>query len=405
MPEVSEGKVEVVPKAGTKPGFVHLHNHSHYSLLDGLQKVPRMLDRVAELGMTAVALTDHGTLSGAIEFYKEAGKRDIKPIIGVETYVAPRTHLDKAGRQDANPYHLILLAETTAGFHNLMRLVTIAQLEGYYYKPRVDRELLAKYHEGLIALSACAGGEVAGHIESGNLAEAENVARWYDETFGRGNYFLELQAHEHQWDMQKKLNAAKIELSRKTGIPLVVTADSHYSRPEEREAHEILLCVQTGKELSDPNRMKMEMDLYVSSPEEIAERFAHVPEALANTVKIAERCNVEIELGRILIPTFEVPKEFKAEREYLHHLCWQGLAWRYGGIPKEDIAHITEDKARKLVDHAAVERLEYELGVIAKMGYDGYFLITADFINWGKNQGIIFGPGRGVRPAPLWPTL
>jgi DNA polymerase-3 subunit alpha len=385
----------VSEKTAVKPKFVHLHNHSHYSLLDGLQKVPGMLERVQELGMDAVALTDHGTLSGAIEFYKSAKKMDIKPIIGVETYVAPRGHLDKAGRQDANPYHLILLAENNVGYHNLMRLVSIAQLDGYYYKPRVDRALLAKYHEGLIALSGCLGGEVGTNIENNNLAEAEAVIRWYDQTFGHGNYFLELQAHEHQFELQKKANTALIELSRKTGVPMVVTADSHYSVPSEREAHEVLLCVQTVKELSDPNRMSMEMELAISSPDELAERFAHVPEALANTVKIAERCQVDIELGRILIPTFDVPPGFAGEREYLHHLCWQGLAWRYGGIPKEDISHITEDKARGLVDKSIVERLEFELAVIGRMGYDGYFLITADFINWGKNQGIIFGPGRG----------
>ena len=375
--------------------FVHLHNHSHYSLLDGLQKVPGMLDRVQELGMDAVAITDHGTLSGTVEFYKEAKKRGVKPIIGVETYVAPRGHLDKAGRQDANPYHLILIATTTAGYHNLIKLVSIAQLEGYYYKPRIDHELLEQYHEGLIALSACAGGEVATHITEGNMAEAERVARWYDETFGHGNYYLELQAHEHQWDTQKLINDGKIELAKKTGIPLVVTADSHYSRHENRDAHETLLCVQTGKTLDDASRMTMSMDLYLSSPEEIKERFTRVPEAYENTVKIAERCNVELDLGKILIPTFEVPQEFKDEREYLHHLCWQGLAWRYGGIPKEDIIHITEAKARKLIDPVKVERLEYELGIIGKMGYDGYFLIVSDFINWGKNQGIIFGPGRG----------
>ncbi|HUD10893.1 MAG TPA: DNA polymerase III subunit alpha [Candidatus Saccharimonadia bacterium] len=390
-----KGATEVVPGSGVKPQFVHLHNHSHYSLLDGLQKVPGMLDRVQELGMNAVAITDHGTLSGAVEFYKEAKKRDIKPIIGVEAYVAPRGHLDKAGRQDANPYHLILLAETTVGYHNLMKLVSKAHLDGFYYKPRIDRQLLTEYHEGLIALSACAGGEVATHILSGNMAEAENVARWYDDTFGRGNYFLEMQAHEHQWETQKTINDGKLELSRKTGIPIVVTADSHYSRQEDREAHEILLCIQTGKELTDPSRMTMEMDLFVSSPEEIATRFARAPDAYENTVKIAERCNVDIELGGVLIPTFDVPDAFETEREYLHQLCWQGLAWRYGNIPKEDITHITPDKAKKLVPPHVAERLEYELGVIGRMGYDGYFLITADFINWGKNQGIIFGPGRG----------
>jgi DNA polymerase-3 subunit alpha len=375
--------------------FVHLHNHSHYSLLDGLQKVPDMLDRVQELGMTAVAVTDHGTLSGAIEFYKEAKKREIKPIIGVETYVAPRGHLDKAGRQDANPYHLILIAYNNTGYSNLMKLVTIAQLDGYYYKPRIDRELITKYHEGLIALSGCAGGEVAQHIEAGNMNEAEAVAKWYNDTFGQDNYYLEIQAHEHQWDHQKMLNAAKIELSKKLGIPVVVTADSHYSRHENREAHETLLCVQTGKTLSDPNRMTMDMDLYVSSPDEIKERFAHIPEAYENTVKIAERCNVELELGRILIPTFPVPESDMDERAYLHKLCWQGLAYRYAGIHKEDVATITEAKARELVPKEMCDRLDYELSIIAKMGYDGYFLITADFINWGKNQGIIFGPGRG----------
>src|SRR5664279_535287 len=309
--------------------FVHLHNHSHYSLLDGLQKVPGMLDRIKELGMSSVAITDHGTLSGAIEFYKEARKRDIKPIIGVEAYVAPRGHMDKSGRQDANPYHLLLLAYNNVGYHNLMRLVSIAQLDGYYYKPRVDRQLLEQYHEGLIALSGCASGEVAMNIRSGNMAEAEAVARWYDQTFGHGNYYLELQAHEHQWDTQKTINKAKIDLSKITNIPVVVTADSHYSLPEDREAHEVLLCVQTGKELTDPGRMKMEMDLYLSSPDELAERFAHIPEALSNTVKIAERCSVEIELDRILIPTFEVPEKNLSERDYLHRLCWQGLAWRY----------------------------------------------------------------------------
>jgi DNA polymerase-3 subunit alpha len=210
--------------------FVHLHNHSHYSLLDGLQKVEGMLDRVEELGMNAVALTDHGTLSGVIEFYKAAKKRGVKPLIGVETYVAPRSHLDKAGRQDANPYHLILLAETNQGYHNLMKLVTIAQLDGYYYKPRVDRELLAKYHEGIIALSACAGGEVASNIRTGNMAEAEAVVRWYDRSLAGAIIFSSSRTTPTIWDEQRKINEALIELNKKTGVPMVVTADSHYSR-------------------------------------------------------------------------------------------------------------------------------------------------------------------------------
>ena len=375
--------------------FVHLHNHSHYSLLDGLQKVPGMLDRISELGMDSVALTDHGTLSGAIEFYNEAIKRDIKPIIGVEAYVAPRGYMDKTAGVDKVPYHLILIAENNVGYHNLLKLISIAGLDGYYYKPRIDRSLIETYHEGIIALSGCAGGEVASLLRSGNINEAEAVVTWYDTTFGRGNYFLELQWHEHQWKEQKIINDGLIELNKRTGVPMVLTADSHYSRHEDRDAHETLLCVQTGKTLDDSNRMKMEMDLYLLSQEEVISKWTHLPEVYENTVKIAERCDVTIEQGGVLIPKFKVPEADLNENSYLHKLCWQGLAWRYGGIPKEDILHITEAKARKLVDAPIIERLEYELGVIEKMGYEGYFLIVADFINWGKNQGIIFGPGRG----------
>lgn len=359
--------------------FVHLHNHSHYSLLDGLQKVPQMLDRTQELGMTAIALTDHGTMSGSIEFYKEAKKRDLKPIFGVEAYMAPRGHLDKNGKIDANPYHIILLAENFAGYQNLMKLVTIAQLDGFYYKPRIDRELLTKHKEGIIVLSGCAGGEVAEHIRSGNMAEAENVVRWYQDLLGPDNYYLELQDHEHAWPVQKQINDAKRELSKKTGVKMVVTADSHYCNPEDREAHEILLCVQTGRQLSDSNRMTMDMSLYLSDPKDVAERWKHLPEVLANTVEIAQRCDVEIELGKILIPTFETPNG-QTEREYLHELAWQGIKRRYG------------DRAKS---SEVVERAEYELGILENMGYEGYFLIVADFINWGKDKGIIFGPGRG----------
>jgi DNA polymerase III subunit alpha len=374
--------------------FVHLHNHSHYSLLDGLQKVPEMLDRIKDLGMSAVAITDHGTLSGAIEFYKEAKKRDIKPIVGLETYVAPRAHTSKEGKQDANPYHLILLAKNFQGYQNLMKLTSIAQLEGYYYKPRVDRELLEKYHEGLIALSACAGGEVASHIRNGNLDEAQKVAEYYRDLFGADNYYLELQDHEDQWSEQKVINDGKRELAKRTGIKLVVTADSHYCRPEDKEAHEILLCVQTGKQLTDADRMTMDMDLFVSDPQAITSRWSKEADVLANTAKIAEMCNLELELGKILIPRFEVPTD-ETEKQYLHKLCWQGLMWRYGDIAKEDIAHVTEAKARKALPEEIIKRADYELEVIGKMGYEGYFLIVADFINWGKNQDIIFGPGRG----------
>ncbi len=395
MPEVAAAASEADVREGLKGTFVHLHNHTHYSLLDGLQKVGGMLDHVGEMGMDAVAMTDHGGLWGTVEFYNEAGKRGIKPIFGVETYVAPRRHTDKAGKIDANPFHLILLAENNTGYANLMKLVTIAQLDGYYYKPRIDRELLEQYHEGLIALSACAGGEIGGRIMDGLEEEAKQAALWYDRVFGRGNYFLELQAHEHQWPTQKKINDFKIALSKETGIPLVITADSHYSKHADREAHEVLLCVQTGKELTDPSRMKMDMDLYVSNPNEIIERWTHMPEVYENTVRIAERCNVTLDLGKILIPTFPVPVPNLGEREYLHRLCWAGMAFRYGGKTREEAEGMAEEEIRGIIDPKICERLDYELGVIAKMGYDGYFLIVADFINWGKDQGIIFGPGRG----------
>jgi DNA polymerase III subunit alpha len=389
-----EGADPSVEPQATAVDFVHLHNHSHYSLLDGLQKVPEMLDRVKNLGMKAVALTDHGTLSGTIEFYKQARARGIRPVIGVETYVSPRGHTDKTAKVDANPYHLILLAESNQGYQNLMRLVSIAHLDGFYYKPRVDRELLTKYKEGLIVLSGCAGGEVASHILSNNLDQAEEVVRWYQQTFGQQNYYLELQDHAHIWEDQKRINDGLFKLSQRTGAPLVVTADSHYSVPEDKEPHEILLCVQTGKTINDAGRMTMDMDLFVSDPRDIAARWADHPEVLANTVKIAERCQVELELGRILIPRFEVPTG-ESEKEYLHKLTWQGLMWRYGNIANEDISLIDEAKARQTLDKAVIERADYEFSVIGQMHYEGYFLIVADFINWGKNRGIIFGPGRG----------
>jgi DNA polymerase III subunit alpha len=394
--EVSVGSTG--PAEGSRPaekaGFAHLHNHSHYSLLDGLQKVPEMLDHIKSLGMDAVALTDHGTLSGAIEFYNEAKKRGIKPIIGVEAYVAPRSHTDKSGKIDANPYHLILLAQNNQGYQNLMRLVSTAHLDGYYYKPRVDRELLAKYHTGLIALSGCAGGEVATHIRGGNLDQAEAVARWYAETFGSDNYFLELQDHEEQWEVQRQINQGLHEIAKRTGIKLVVTADSHYSVHSDKEAHEMLLCVQTGKTIGDSNRMTMEMDLYLSDPKDIVKRWTKYPEALTNTQEIADRCNVELDLGGMLIPRFDVPGG-QTEQEYLRQLTWQGLMWRYGNIAKEDMSLATEAKARAALPAEITERADFEIGVIERMGYSGYFLIVADFINWGKNRGIIFGPGRG----------
>ena len=352
-----------------------------------------MLDRALEVGMDAIAITDHGTLSGVIEFYNAAKKKGVKPIIGFEAYVAPRRMHEKTGKIDANPYHLILLAKDYQGYQNLMKLSTSAHLDGFYYKPRVDRELLAELHEGIIALSGCASGEVARHILNGAMKEAQETIEWYRDTFGQDNYYLELQDHE-EWEPQIRINKGLVELSKLTGVPLVVTADSHYTCREDREAHEVLLCVQTGKTIGDTDRMEMDMALFVSSPEEVIGRWQHLPEAVANSVKIAEACNVELELDQILIPTFPTPGG-KSEHDYLHELCWQGAMWRYGDIPKEDMHLMTEEKARKTLGTEVVKRLEYELSVVSKMGYEGYFLIVADFINWGKNQGIIFGPGRG----------
>jgi len=379
--------------AGKHVPFVHLHNHTHYSLLDGLQKVPDMLDWVQELGQTAVAITDHGTLSGAIDFYKECKKRDIKPIIGMEAYVSPRKHTDKSTREDRTPYHLTLLATNEIGYKNLVKLSTIANLEGFYYKPRIDRDLIEKYHEGIIALTGCIGGEVGTHLLADNYEEAKSTAEWYSKTFGKDNYYLEMQPHIG-WEPQDKVNAGLRKLSKELGLGLVITGDAHYSKEEQHYAHDILLCVQTGSTIEDPNRFKLDQDLSIHSGASIAERFPDDLEALENTVKIAERCNLEIELGKILIPKFEVP-EGRTEREYLRELVYQGAMWRYGDIPKEDLSHYGEKNAKEKLPKKVVERIEYELEVIARMGYDGYFLIVADLLNWSKNNGIVCGPGRG----------
>lgn len=380
--------------------FVHLHTHTHYSLLDGLQKVPEMLDRIQELGMEAVALTDHGTLSGAIEFYKEATARGIKPIIGMETYIAPRTHLDKDGKQDANPYHLILLAMNNTGYENLMRLSSIAHLKGFYYKPRIDHDLLEQYNEGLIVLSACAGGEIGEALRQGREQDAESIASWYQSVFG-DRYYLELQDHGHEWSEQARLNEKLLGLGETLGIETVVTADSHYCYPEDQEAHEVLLCIQTGSQVSDDKRMSLrDMHLHVSDPQDIAERWADNPGVMTTTRAIADRCDVRIELDNILIPEYETP-EGKTEHEYLKELGCQGLAWRYGGLSREEASRLDVEGARSRVSEAILERFDYELGVINSMGFDGYFLIVSDFINWGKEQGIIFGPGRGSAAGSL----
>lgn len=380
--------------------YVHLHNHTQYSLLDGLTKIPDLIKYVKDKGMSSVAITDHGTLSGAIEFYKEATANGIKPIIGIETYVASRTHTDKEPNKDKANYHLILLAMNHKGYENLMALSTIANLEGYYYKPRIDKELLATHNEGIICLSGCASSEIGNALRQGQYEQAEQIAKWYKQAFG-DRYYLELQDHGHpkhtsQWLEQESINDGLLKLSKALNIACVVTCDAHYLHPEDQEAHEILLCVQTGSFLSDEKRMSLkEFELHVTDPREVIERWGKEhPELITNTAKIAERCNLTIELDKILIPKFPVPKG-ETERSYLEKLLYRGLVRRYLSIDEKKAQNMTKNEAIKILPQNVLDRASYELNVINDMGFNGYFLIISDFINWGKNQGIVFGPGRG----------
>ena len=380
--------------------YVHLHNHTQYSLLDGLTKIGALLDFVQESGMKSVAMTDHGTLSGAIEFYKEAKARGIKPIIGIETYVAARKHTDKDPQKDKNRYHVILLAMNMTGYQNLMQLSTKANLDGFYYFPRVDHELLEQYNEGIIALSACMGGEIGNAFKEGQDVAAEKIAKWYKGVFG-DRYYLEIQDHGHPDNPipnaeQQTINEKVLALGKKLDIPVVVTCDAHYLKHEDQEAHEILLCVGTGSFLSDTKRMSLrDYPLHVTDPNEIIERWGKdYPEVITNTSAIAERCNVELELGKILIPKFDVP-EGETEKSYLHTLVYQGLAFRYGNTREADARTLSVDDAKATLPTDILTRAEFELGVIDTMGFNGYFLIIWDFIKWGKDSGIVFGPGRG----------
>lgn len=361
-----------------KSNFVHLHVHSHYSLLDGLAKIDELLDRTKELGMEALALTDHGVLYGAIEFYEKAKKKGIKPIIGCEMYIAPNGRKMKRPKIDDTRYHLVLLAKNETGYKNLMKLVTIAHLEGFYYKPRIDKEILRKYSAGLIGLSACVEGEIPSLIISGKLEEAEKVAREYEEIFGKDNFYLELQ-HHPRYSKQKIANDGLIKISKRTGIPLVATTDLHYVRLADAPIQDILLCVQTNRKVSETNRMNLlNFDLHLRSPEEIQQAFGHLSEAIENTVKIAETCNLEIELGKTKLPFYKVPENFTPE-SYLRKLCAEGLKKRFG----------------EKVPQKYLKRMEFELSIIEKTGLASYFLIIQDAVNWAKNQGIVVGPGRG----------
>ncbi|HHE76907.1 MAG TPA: DNA polymerase III subunit alpha [Candidatus Parcubacteria bacterium] len=364
--------------------FTHLHVHSHYSLLDGLPKIGELLDYAKELGMDSLALTDHGVLYGAVEFYKEAKKRGIKPIIGCEAYVAEGRMEDKRAKIDNKRYHLVLLVKNDQGYKNLVTLVTKAHLEGFYYKPRIDEELLAQHSEGLIALSACLAGKIPRLILAGKPEEAEKTALRYQEIFGKGNFYLEIQSHPHIKE-QEKANKGIIRIAKKHNIPLVATNDAHYLRREDAEAQDILMLINTGADPNDPERLTIKSDDFsLRSPEEMIKDFKDVPEAIENTQKIAENCNFEFELGKIKLPYFKVPVG-KTPDEYLNELCQKGLKNRYGENPTKE----------------AIDRLNYELSIIKKTGFASYFLIVQDFVNWAKSQRIIVGPGRGSAPGSL----
>ncbi len=357
--------------------FVHLHVHSEFSLLDGANRIKDLPVRAKELGMDSIAITDHGVMFGAIDFYKACKANGVKPIIGCEVYVAPRTRFDKEPGIDNKYNHLILLAKNNNGYKNLAKLVSLGFIDGYYYKPRIDKEILEKYHEDLICCSACLAGEVPQAILNDDMQKAEKSAMWFKNIFGE-DYYLEIQANTLR--EQILVNQKLIALARKLDIPLIATNDAHYLKKEDYYNHEVLLCVQTGKRMTDEDRMSFSTnDYYIKSPEEMEEFFKNIPEVLENTVKIAEKCNVEFEFGNTILPNYDVPPEFETHYDYLRKLSSDGMKNRYGdNIPQE-----------------ILDREEYELSVIKKMGYVDYFLIVWDYINWAKSQGIPVGPGRG----------
>ena len=357
--------------------FVHLHVHSEFSLLDGANRIKDLPVRAKELGMDSMAITDHGVMFGAIDFYKACKANGIKPIIGCEVYVAPRRMADRDPSIDNRYNHLILLAKDNNGYKNLAKLVSLGFTDGFYYKPRIDKEVLEKYHEGLVCSSACLAGEVASEIVKGDMEAAKKSALWFKSIFGE-DYYLEIQNNGIK--EQVLVNQKLIQLSRELDIPLLATNDSHYLKKEDAYNHEVLLCIQTGKRMSDEDRMRFETDeLYIKSPEEMMDYFKAVPDAIENTVKVAEKCNVEFEFGHTILPNYDVPEEFATHYDYLKKLTDDGIRNRYGENPSKDI----------------IERKEYELGVIKKMGYVDYFLIVWDYVHYAKSHGIPVGPGRG----------
>ena len=362
--------------------FVHLHIHSEFSLLDGANRIKDIPKRAKELGMDSIAITDHGVMFGAIDFYKACKAEGIKPIIGCEVYVAPRTRFDKEPGIDNKYNHLILLAKNNEGYKNLSKLVSLGFLEGYYYKPRIDLEILEKYHEGLICLSACLAGSVNQALLNGDTQKAEEIALWHKKVFG-DDYYIEIQNNGLQ--EQVLANQRLIQLARKLNLPLVATNDAHYLTKEDAYNHEVLLCIQTGKRMSDEDRMRFETDeLYIKSPEEMSDYFSAFPDAIENTVKIAEECNVEFEFGHTILPNYDVPAEFATHYDYFKKLCDDGIKERYGENPSQEI----------------LDRQAYELSVIEKMGFVDYFLIVWDYIHYARRvagQGFYYLMGDVAR--------
>ncbi|MBQ6410006.1 DNA polymerase III subunit alpha [Candidatus Saccharibacteria bacterium] len=389
--------------------FVHLHNHTHYSLLDGLTKIPELVDFVKNDGMEAVAVTDHGTMSGLVELYECCNNAGIKPLLGLEAYVAARKRTDRDPAHDKRRFHITLIAMNNQGFENLCRIMSDAEINGKYYKPRTDHEMLEKYSDGVICLSGCMGSEISEAIRADDDKRALKLIDWYKKVYG-DRFYLEMQDHGHPKSTthsleQKKVNDWHMKHAKELGIPLVVTCDAHYLNHEDQDAHEVLLCVGTASNLSDKNRMTLkDYDLHVIPAEEIIEHWQDTcPEAVLNTRKIAERCNVDLQLGRILIPKFPVP-DGEDEKSYLDKLVFQGLVYRYAGKKLEEVGDLSVPDCRKILEeidkdrdelHQILPRIDYELSVVDKMGYNGYFLIVQDFINWGKSQRIVYGPGRG----------
>ena len=357
--------------------FAHLHVHTEYSLLDGACRIKQLAKYVKSLGQTAVAITDHGVMYGAIDFYRACLEEGIKPVIGCEVYVAPRTRFDKVHELDSEARHLVLLCENEKGYRNLSYMVSMAFTEGFYIKPRIDLDLLREHHEGLIALSACLAGEIPRRIRGGNWAGAKQYALEMQELFGEGNFFLEVQ--DHGIEEQQEVNQGILRIHQETGIPLVATNDAHYISKADAETHDVLLCIQTGKTVDDENRMRYEpRNFYLRSEEEMAALFRDFPDAVENTARIAERCNMTFTFGKYHLPDFPLPEGYNDSLVYLKDLCERGFRERFGGEKPE---------YRK--------QLDYEIDMISRMGFTDYFLIVSDFVRYAKGVGIPVGPGRG----------